>query len=210
MEHTKGTGEKAKLTRKEQAEQRKARIIEVAENKIRNDGYDSIKVSDLAKECEMSVGNFYNYFSSLDDLFDEIDSTKFYKSFILSEKSELPVTERVINYCGEWIRLSLDYYGVGYMYYWTKRYTGKDSENKSDNRVRLIAGHIATIVGDGVARGELIENTPVKEVAYSVAFMIFGCSAYFGSTGDKVFIREWYKSQFKAFIEEALNRYIKK
>ncbi len=197
------------LNRKEQAEMTRKKIIHAAEDKIRTSGYDTIKVADIAKECNMSVGNFYHYFKSLEDLFDEIDSIKFYKSLKSIDNADgLCVIPRLKLYFIEWIKLSLTYYGSGYMYYWTRRYTQRAAEVKSDNRVKLIVKHISRIVQDGVEKRELREEVPAEDIAYTIAFLIFGSSVYFGTTDDEEFVRKWSETSFDTYIKPVLEEFI--
>lgn len=198
-------------TRKEQAAQTRKKIIDVVEAKIREGGYETIRIADIAKACHMSAGNFYHYFSSLEELFDEIDSKKFYESFdFLQKNSQLPVLTRLKSYFTEWLELSLTHYGACYMYYWTRRYTQKAASTQYSNRVTLIADHISQILTDGIQSGELVKDTPVQDISYTIAFLLFGCSAHFGVTNNEELIRQWYTESYPLFIESAVRQYLAK
>lgn len=197
------------VTRKEQAERTKKRIIETAEKLIREKGYESIRITDLTKACNMSSGNFYHYFSSLDDLFETIDDIKFYESFrSLKPSTTAHVIDRINSYFYDWINLTISYYNSEYMYHWTRRYTLNPQSGSSKNRVEIIVEHLINILKDGIAKDELSSDTPIEQFAYSMAFSIFGCSAYFGITSNKELISSWQNYFSRAYITTALKPYI--
>lgn len=199
------------VTRKEQAELTRKRIIETAEKLIREKGYESIRITDLTKACNMSSGNFYHYFSSLDDLFETIDDIKFYESFSsLKPSSTEHVVDRINSYFHDWINLTISYYNSDYMYHWTRRYTSnsKLGSSRIKNRVEIIVRHLVNILKDGIAKNELSADTPIDQFAYSMAFSIFGCSAYFGITSDKELINNWQNYFGNVYIAAALDPYI--
>ena len=198
-------------TRREQAELMRKRIIEVGEELIRKKGYESIHISDIAHECKMSAGNFYHYFSSIKDLIETIDDIKFYESFSsLHAQPNKPVLSRIDSYFSDWINLTLSYYNSQYMYHWTRHYTLNPTPESSQNRITLIAKHIASILKTGIRDGELIEDVPVEQISYSIAFAIFGCSAHFGVTADEDFIRSWREYFSATYVKNAIAPYIVK
>ncbi len=196
-------------TRKEQSALTRQKIIDVVEDKIRKEGYDNIRIVDIAKECHMSTGNFYHYFSSLEALFDEIDSVKFYESFeALHPQNDIHVVSRLESYLKTWMDLSLNKYGSKYIYYWTQRYTKKFSASDTDNRVSLIVKHLTEILNQGLEKGELLRTAPVQDIAYTIAFLIFGCAAYYGASNDEELVRHWSKNCYSFFIKPAIAPYL--
>lgn len=196
-------------TRKEQAALTRQKILTVTKTKISEDGYDNIRIVDIAKACNMSAGNFYNYYKSLDELFHEIDSIEFYESFdSLQTDNDLPVLTRIESYFHDWINLALNQYGSDYMYNWTQRYTTKTPLHNSDERVSLIVKHITNILKESVAKGELLPSAPADHIAYTIAFILFGCSAHFGITDDKESILQWSEYFYTSFIKPALTPYL--
>ena len=198
-------------TRKEQAELMRKRIIEVGEELIRKNGYESIRISDIARECKMSSGNFYHYFSSIKDLIETIDDIKFYESFSsMCAQSNKTVLSRIDSYFSDWINLTLSYYNSQYMYHWTRHYILNTTPESSQNRIKLIAKHLDNILRTGIRDGELMENTPVEQISYSIAFAIFGCSAHFGVTADEDFIRSWREYFSETYVKNAIAHYLVK
>lgn len=198
-------------TRKEQAALTRKKIIEAAKEKIKTESYDSIRIVDIAKACNMSTGNFYHYFGSLDELFSEIDSIEFYENFdSLKNDEAISVIKRLKSYFIEWLTSTVNCYGSDYMYNWTRRYTFKNEKGEDDNRIRLIAGHITQILSEGIKTGELYSDTPVENISYTIAFLIFGASVHFGISNNSDFIRQWSTNACEIFLEPALSPYLKK
>lgn len=54
--------------RKQQAAETKTRIFDAAIDLINMKGFDNVSISDICKSAKSSVGSFYHYFSSKDDL----------------------------------------------------------------------------------------------------------------------------------------------
>jgi AcrR family transcriptional regulator len=67
--------------RKRQAIAKKLHITETAMSLFREKGYGSVKVTEICKEANISLGTFYHYFSSKDSIIDDsyqaIDSLVF-------------------------------------------------------------------------------------------------------------------------------------
>jgi len=59
-------------TREEQKEQRKQAILEAGLNLFVRMGYNATKISDIAKEVNMSVGLLFHYFESKEKLYEEL------------------------------------------------------------------------------------------------------------------------------------------
>lgn len=197
-------------TRKEQAALTREKIIKVTEGLIRTKGHDAIHIADISKACNISAGNVYYYFKSLKELFEEIDDNKFYESLeSLTLKGQGSTFSKIDAYFSDWINLTISYYGSQYMYHWTRHYTLRPTDASSENRMKLIAGHLIIILKKGIEEGELLATTPIEQIAYSLAFAIFGCSAFFGITADEDFIQKWRQHFSDTYIKIALNEYIK-
>ena len=67
--------------RQEQAQASRRKIFETAKGLIGEKGYQNVTISQIVQACGMSVGNFYHYFSSKDEvilyversLYDQLD-----------------------------------------------------------------------------------------------------------------------------------------
>lgn len=64
--------EKPYISRKEQARLTKKRIFDTTMRLIRKKGYSKITIREICQNAQISVGTFYLYFSSKDDILLEI------------------------------------------------------------------------------------------------------------------------------------------
>ncbi len=195
------------LTKKEQAVIAKAKILEAAHQLIRVTGYDNIHIKDITDACGMSPGNFYHYFSSKEQLFDELDSTDFYEDFIsLQMDNDLDVNERLNSYIKQWIAHSVNDYGSNYMFYWAKKYIQKATQ-ESPCRLYLIASHIKKILGLGIERGELSPQTPIDTIAISTSYTIYGAMAHFAALDNGEDLIKWASGFCDDIMNPALAPY---
>ena len=196
------------LTRKEQAALAKKNIIEATEKLIREKDYDSLRIADIVSACGMTPGNFYHYFKSKEELFEEIDTNKFYSVLkVFEDNAATPILIRVESYILQWIDLMINYYGPNYSYNWVRHYVHKPLLSDKSNKINLIYNHIEGFLKKGVENKELCKNTPVECIAYSVAFTILGCSAFFGMNGDKDTVNRWVRTYCDVYIRDLLAPY---
>jgi AcrR family transcriptional regulator len=65
-------GENLAVTRKFQAQQTKSRIIRHACLLFAEQGYDKVKITDICRASGISIGGFYHYFQTKQDIIDEV------------------------------------------------------------------------------------------------------------------------------------------
>lgn len=51
-----------------QAAETKEKIVKIAKELFKNNGYDSVSIDDICKRCSISKGAFYHHFASKDDI----------------------------------------------------------------------------------------------------------------------------------------------
>jgi len=57
----------------------KKNLEEAALNEFKQNGYNNTSIREIAKKAATSVGNFYKYFSSKDDLYEQLIGTVYFK-----------------------------------------------------------------------------------------------------------------------------------
>lgn len=86
--------------RKIQAEETKQKIYEAAIELIERKGFDTITIQDINEEAGVSVGTFYHYYKSKEDVFFELyrKADDFFKTevFPLLEEGDLSFTEKIV------------------------------------------------------------------------------------------------------------------
>ena len=195
-------------SRKEQAAQTRQKIMDAAIELINQKEYDQIKISDIAKACEMSIGNFYHYFKSMDELFAEVDSVQFYDVMEdIKPKSGSSVLASLESYFLGWIQMMTSYTGVTYSSHWLRYYT-RQSLPASQSRTELLSKHICQILDNGIASGELRSDTPTYCISYSLAFCLMGSTIHYSTTENHYFITQWAEDFFKTFVVNALSPYL--
>lgn len=77
------------MTRKEQAQQTKHKLLEIATKLIQKNGYDNVKLTDICKEAGVSIGAFYHHFRNKSDIVvelyrecDEVFENEVYPAFM--------------------------------------------------------------------------------------------------------------------------------
>lgn len=195
-------------TRKEQAALARQKILEAAGSLIKEKGYDRIRIADITSACGMSPGNFYHYYKSIEDVFTEIDSVRFYESITaLKAGKGASALARLESYILEWVELMIRH-GANYSYYWVSHYVRRpEPQDDKHNRINLIISHVSQILEEGVADNTLRKDTPTSCIAPSIAFSIFGCAAHFGITDNADYARQWAGDCCLHYIRGALLPY---
>ena len=75
-----------KVTRKEQAEQTKKKIVETTINLLKEHSLNELQIKDICTNADISIGNFYHYFTNKQEIIFYIFNTnaEVYKEKILS------------------------------------------------------------------------------------------------------------------------------
>lgn len=86
--------------RKQQALNTKNKIYETAVQLLKEGRFNQIKVEDICKEANVSVGSFYNSFSSKNDIFIEIYQVadEYFLNSVVNNLKSGNIFERIIRY----------------------------------------------------------------------------------------------------------------
>ncbi|MBW5383388.1 TetR/AcrR family transcriptional regulator [Brachyspira pilosicoli] len=78
---------KEKLTRKEQAEKSKKKIVETTINLLKKYSLNELQIKDICSNADISIGNFYHYFTNKQEIIFYIFNTNadIYKKKILAK-----------------------------------------------------------------------------------------------------------------------------
>ena len=101
-------------SRKQQALETKARIYQTALSLMEKKNYQSITIEEISKSAGVSVGAFYHYFKSKNDIFFEIyqEADRYFEEHVaieLQAPSGLPrILEYFVHYAGYCQRVGLD------------------------------------------------------------------------------------------------------
>lgn len=86
--------------RKQQALDTKARIYQTALSLMETKNYQSITIEEISKSAGVSVGAFYHYFKSKNDIFFEIyqEADRYFEEHVAMELQAPPGQPRIIEY----------------------------------------------------------------------------------------------------------------
>ncbi len=85
--------EKPYVSRKEQAQQTKGKIFDTTKLLIKKRGYSKITIREICQSAQISVGTFYLYFSSKDEIlleiYNRIDQKVVFPEYVSSNNTDL-------------------------------------------------------------------------------------------------------------------------
>lgn len=99
-----------KKTRKQQAEETKRHIFNVALALLSQRTFEEIKVRDIAKEAQVSVGTFYNYYTTKLDVFYETYrlADEYFEEAVAPKLVQETARERILLFFDEYARYSCE------------------------------------------------------------------------------------------------------
>ena len=181
--------------RQEQAQASRRKIFETAKGLIGEKGYQNVTISQIVQACGMSVGNFYHYFSSKDEvilyversLYDQLDQC-------LDAMEERPLEEKLRYYFREWAKLMVEDYGPNFNRQWIAyhaMYSASTKKAGEKNKIDESAATIQKFLETAIEKGELCPATPTEELARLMVFAEFGALLYFCMTDGKFDLLQW-------------------
>ena len=171
-------------TRKEQAALSKQRLLQAATELIIQRGYNNISIVDITRACGMSVGNFYHYFKSKEELITVLEREGYDESLNqLQNMKDAPILEQMQFYLENYMDLTVHTYGHNFNRHWFIYYLNNPTVlDDPANKVNLIKNEICTAIGNAMENGELLPHTPAEQLAEQIAFSIMGANCYYSMT----------------------------
>ena len=189
--------------REENNRERRQELISAAIKLISQKGYADTSVSDITAECGMSVGNFYHYFKSKDEIVAaaELDpASKELEKLIRNKK--LNATEKLREYLHFYANSDRKLYGINFRKSWLSHLIS-DSETGSENRIDKRKNDIIRLISCGIESGEFSKDIPAGEIAEEMVFTLYGACMYFAMKGSTFALTEWMDNHFEK-IEHCL------
>ncbi len=167
-------------------DKRKKRLLEIALKTFAYQGYDDVTIDDITKTARCSHGLFYHYFSSKQDIFEEVVSY-----FIFGQSSPLLNSEEMKQYKGvdglskffeivEKIQIgpSQDLYTAKILLdFERERVQGKANIRKEAIAKYDIRGTFERLIKEGQETGDVIDGEPKKIAAifFNLLIGVFEC-----------------------------------
>lgn len=98
------------ITRKEQAEETRHRIYTSAIELMEENGFGNFTIEDISKRAGVSVGAFYHYFDSKNDILAEIfyRADDYFSTHVVSSLNDKSITEQLIEYFDHYAKFNVD------------------------------------------------------------------------------------------------------
>lgn len=95
--------------RQEQALETRNRIYNAAVELMERKGFDNITIAEISRAAGVSVGAFYHYFESKNDILAEIfrRADEYFATEVASSLGEKPVPEQIVDYFGYYARFNI-------------------------------------------------------------------------------------------------------
>ncbi|BCN31158.1 TetR/AcrR family transcriptional regulator [Anaeromicropila herbilytica] len=150
-----------KLTsRKLQAEATKNKLYQVAIELLEKEGFEKLKVEDVCKAAGVSIGSFYNYFSSKYDILSEIfiRADQYFEEEVKDSIKEGSTLDKILEYFDYYAKYNQNV-GIDIM---KQLYT---SNNKIfTQKGRYMQELLKQIISDGQETGEISTTSSPEEI----------------------------------------------
>lgn len=199
-----------KTSRQVQAEQTRARVLEAGVSLIEERGYDEVAISDIIKAAGVSIGTFYHYFASKDELYyDYIQGMYANVDSSLLDHMDLPLVYNLRHYFDSWFkeigRLSPDY-----LAHWLGHAADKEYHVKANSTQDVSQMHIDAIVRcfeAYVELGQLDAGAPMVALAEQIVTVLYGVDVRYCMTNGALDLAMWAKT-LGALVETTLGPYL--
>ena len=180
--------------RQSRAESTRRAIIEKGVALIEERGYDNVSIQDIVGAAGVSVGTFYHYFESKD---------AFYYSYIhsmytdvdgsLLDHMDLPLIYNLRHYFEMWFK-QIQHLSPAYLAQWL----GHSADRDYHLRVNLVQDvgqmhidAIATCLRAYMAKGELLPEAPVEQLAQRIVTVLYGVDVRWCMTNGELDLTPW-------------------
>ena len=200
------------MTRKEQAEAARKKLLESAKELLFDKGYEKTTIVDITKNCGMSSGNFYHYFDSKDDLILALErepfDIRYQKSY---SNTELSWYERMVEYLLNIIEINCTYFTPRYNGFWFAYHaTHPTAIDSPENKYCLLINELSSFLIKGVEAGELSQEIPIKQISEFLVIHYHGAILYSTLTGGEYDLIEEMKKFISEFTESITKYFIKR
>ena len=152
-----------KNKRQIQAEQTKLQIFNAALELLQEKAFEDIKIRDIVQRAQVSIGTFYNYYSSKRDVYYETYhiSDEYFESEVLPRLTQPTVKERILFFFDEYATWS----AVKSTYTLTKILYHPDNVNFDRQADYGMLHVLVLLMTEALQNGELVYAPGAKELA---------------------------------------------
>lgn len=168
-------------------DRRMAAIMQTARSVLRERGSEQFLTSEVAERCGISEGTIYKYFSTKRELLTQV-AEEWFEEFLREEppfSPQKPVRDRLFHVIWHSLSIIRRERALTRFVLMELRADANYRQMRIHDLNRRIAARVMTVVEDGIRRGELRDDVPIK----LLRDMIFGCIehqtwAYLRGEGD--------------------------
>ena len=191
---------------KEEAEQTKKKLLEIALSTLVKEGFENVTLENVAAKAGVTRGAIYWHFNNKEDLLDYIIKTKDVESLeIMNEisKSGAPPMEKIHKLISgnfprlktqaemkNYARLKMDFYNY-YLKYGDNRNIGK-----------TFTKHLASFIKEAQAEGKIKKDVKSNESAYTIFCLIGGLYLRFNQLNSNYKTLQSLHGVVKTFLKQ--------
>lgn len=199
------------VTRKQQATLSREKLIDAARELIIEKGYNNISIVDITRACNMSVGNFYHYFKSKEELITVLEREGYDQDVVILQNMKgQPIMQQLRFYMESYIDLMVNTYGHHFNRQWFIHYLNNPTPlDDPANKINILINEVSIALNNAIEAGELSEETPVYNFAREIAFAITGANGYYAMTDGEFDPFGWCQQYCNDFLPLLLNNWYK-
>lgn len=195
-------------TRKEQSAQARGRLIQAAKDLISQRGYDAVTIADITSACNMSVGNFYNYFKTKGDIIAVLERDPYVRTVDELLKQGGTAQQLLTAYVRKWNELGIQSFGADFYRQWFIYHVNHPTPAGDPQcKVNLSLEEISQCIQVGIKQGELRTDTPVKTIALDIALSLFGADFAYVTTAGEFSRLQWCEEYCEKILPSLLAPY---
>lgn len=173
--------EKKMTKRQVAAQETKKKIIEAARMVISDKGFEAVSIDDIMAEAGLGKGTFYTHFERKEDVVYELNKTDFYRlAETVNAMSDKDIMDKLEYYCREFMK-SIERAGIEICRQWIKNNLSggtmcgiEDIDGKPISKYQYDYQAMQSVLSEAVRQGQLMEDTPVNELALLINGELYG------------------------------------
>lgn len=173
--------EKKMTKRQVAAQETKKKIIEAARMVISEKGFEAVSIDDIMAEAGLGKGTFYTHFERKEDVVYELNKTDFYRlAETVNAMSDKDIMDKLEYYCREFMK-SIERAGIEICRQWIKNNLSggtmcgiEDIDGKPISKYQYDYQAMQSVLSEAVRQGQLMEDTPVNELALLINGELYG------------------------------------
>ncbi|WP_343247854.1 TetR/AcrR family transcriptional regulator [Diplocloster hominis] len=197
------------MKRKEQAAIAKEKLLTTAQKLISEKGYDKISISDITDACGMSVGNFYHYFKSKEELIIAVERDLYDRNLENVRKLQ---GKSIIDLLTFYFTNSMDYavnvYGVNFTRQWFIYHLSNPTTlHDPANKINITIQEVKECLESSRRNGELRNDAPLDILAEDIVLSTWGAQFYTILTDGEFDLIAWNERYCKTVLKQILEPY---